>query len=403
MARGHNSVVITLPFRAPLQGRPTASVPRTAVVHDWLVTWRGGENVLEQVLKVVPDADLYALVDFLPDALRARISGRRARTSWLQGVPFARDHFRKFLPLFPAAIRAIDLGAYDRVISISHAVAKNVRTRPGQEHLCYCLTPMRYAWDMRDAYLASLRPRSPIRWSVGTVLGRLRRWDAQASAGVTRFSGISRYVVDRIARAYGRSATLIYPPVEVDVFRPASPASTRECFVTAGQWVPYKKVDAIVAAFRALPHLRLVVVGEGPEASKVRAAAGDNVTFVGSVEQARLVEILQSARAFVFAAEEDFGILPVEAQACGTPVIALSRGGTCETIIAEGDHPTGILFDHQTPDDIAAAIRRFEAREHHIDRDACRAQSLKFSASRFRAEFGRWLEPAPADASAGRA
>jgi len=372
------------------------------VVHDWLVTWRGGENVLAEILKLLPDAELYALVDFLPDAQRAHIAGRRAHTSFLQHMPFARTHFRAFLPLFPRAIEAIDLGLYDRIVSVSHAVAKNVRVRARQQHLCYCLTPMRYAWDMRGPYLASVGAEHGVRrWAATRLLDRLKAWDRKSSARITRFAGISHYVADRIDRAYGRAAAVIYPPVDVDHFRPAHDApAARDYYVTGGQWVAYKKVDAVVAAFAQLEDRRLVVIGEGPEAPRLRSAAGPNVEFVGTVDRDVLRRLLQNARAFVFAAEEDFGILPVEAQACGTPVIALSRGGTAETVVASGDDATGVLFDEQTPASIANAIIQFEQMAHRIEPDACRRRALDFSSARFRERFGAWLDEAPQPAPA---
>ena len=370
---------------------PSPVSSRTAVVHDWLVTWRGGENVLSEVLGLIPDADLYSLVDFLPPGLRHRIGERRARTSFIQNVPFASTRFRWLLPAFPAAIERLDLRAYDRIVSISHAVAKNVRVLPGQAHLSYCLTPMRYAWDLREDYLASVGARrGPRRWVAERLLDRLQAWDRRASARVTAFAAISQHVARRIERAYGRSAQVIYPPVDVDFFAPAE-RPTRDYYLTGGQWVAYKRVDAIVEAFRSLGDRRLVVAGDGPEARKVRAAAGPNVAFAGEVPRERLRELLQHARAFVFAAEEDFGILPVEAQACGTPVIALSRGGTAETIVTAGDGAGGVSFVDQRPATIADAVRRFEAREHTIDSAACRRNALRCSTQRFRAEFRDWL------------
>jgi glycosyltransferase involved in cell wall biosynthesis len=364
---------------------------RTAVVHDWLVTWRGGENVLAEVLQVVPDADLYALVDFLPSAQRDRIGGRRARTSFIQNMPFARTRFRWMLPAFPAAIERLDLAGYGRIVSVSHAVAKNVRVAAGQVHFCYCLTPMRYAWDMREDYLASAAARrGPRRWLGERLLDRLQAWDRKASGRVAQFAAISHYVASRIDRAYDRQARVIYPPVDVDYFEPA-PRPTRDYYLTGGQWVAYKRVDAIVEAFRSLGERRLVVTGDGPEARRVRAAAGPNVEFVGEVSRDRLRQLLQHARAFVFSAEEDFGILPVEAQACGTPVIALSRGGTAETIVTTGNSPTGVAFADQRPASIAEAIRRFEGLDPTIDATACRRNALRFAAQRFRAELCDWL------------
>jgi glycosyltransferase involved in cell wall biosynthesis len=361
------------------------------VIHDWLVTWRGGENVLAEVLGLLPGADLYALVDFLGPDARARLGGRHARTSFLQRMPLAREHFRWLLPLFPRAIRSFDLRGYDLVVSVSHAVAKNVRTSPAQRHLCYCLTPMRYAWDIRDTYLAAVgAARGPKRWIADRMLDRLQQWDRDASAGVDRFVAISGYIARRIERAYGRSADVIYPPVDVDYFTPGTTTQADDYYLAASRWVPYKRIDAIVAAFRTLPDRRLVVAGDGPDAARIRGAAGENVTFVGEVERSRLRDLMRGARAFVFAAEEDFGIMPLEAQACGTPVIAYGEGALRETLQPVEGKPTGVLFDRQDAQSIAGAIRAFE-REATITPQACRENALRFAAPRFRAQFAERL------------
>jgi glycosyltransferase involved in cell wall biosynthesis len=267
-------------------------------------------------------------------------------------------------------------------------VAKNVRVGPEQRHVCYCLTPMRYAWDLRDQYLASIDASSGTRrWLADSLLDRLRAWDRKASGRVDRFIAISRYVADRIERAYGRTADVIYPPVDVEYFQPPAVQTARDYYLTASHWVPYKRIDAIVTAFRSLADRRLIVAGDGPDAARVRGAAGANVEFVGMVERSRLRALMQGARAFLFAAEEDFGIVPLEAQACGTPVIALGRGGALETIRAGSETPTGLFFDEQTPDAIAHAVRSFEREAAGIAAAACRDNALRFSAARFRAEF----------------
>ncbi len=373
---------------------PLPPPERIAVVHDWLDTWRGGENVLAEVLALYPRADLFALVDFLPDGLRERVGGRHARTTFLQRTPGAHRHFRLLLPLFPRAIESIDLAGYDLVISISHAVAKGVRKAPGALHLCYCLTPMRYAWDLREAYLGSTTRLK--RALANRVLDRLRVWDRASAAGVDRFAGISSYIVARIQANYGRAAQVLYPPVDVDYFTPGPLAqSAPGYYFTASRWVPYKRIDAIVAAFRALPERRLVVAGDGPEAARVRAAAGPNVEFAGEVPRERLRELMRGARAFVFAAEEDFGIVPLEAQACGTPVIAYGRGGALETLRGNAaPGRSGLFFDTQTPEAIAAAVRAFESLPATPAAADCRANAERFSTPRFRTEFAAFVEDA---------
>jgi glycosyltransferase involved in cell wall biosynthesis len=382
---------------------PSGSPARIAVVHDWLDTWRGGENVLAAVLDLYPDADLFALVDFLPDALRARIGGRRATTSFLQRMPGARAHFRKLLPLFPRAIASLDVSSYDTIISISHAVAKGVRVREGQRHLCYCLTPMRYAWDLRDQYFPRGSAAARLRPVADRVLDRLRDWDREASRGVDQFAAISNFIAQRIARAYGRPAQVIYPPVDTAFFRPGDMPPTRDFHFTASRWVAYKRIDAIVAAFAQMPTRRLVVAGDGPDAARVRALAGTNVQFVGEVPRERLRELMRNAQSFLFAAEEDFGIVPLEAQACGTPVIAYARGGALETIVAEGPQPTGVFFHAQTPAAIADAVAALDASAGRIDGADCRRNAERFGLPRFARDFAAFVGiPAGQNASGTR-
>jgi glycosyltransferase involved in cell wall biosynthesis len=368
-----------------------------AVVHDWLDTWGGGENVLAEILRAYPQADLFALVDFFTDDLRARIGGKRARTTFVQRLPGARRRFRSYLPLFPRAIESFDLSGYDLVLSSSHAVAKGVRTRAGQLHVCYCHTPMRYAWDLRDQYLGQRGLATGVRGMVvHHLLDRLRDWDRATSSRVSEFIANSQFVRERIARCYERTATVIAPPVDTDFFTPdanvVAPMS-RDYYVTASRWVPYKRGDLIASAFRALPDRRLVIAGDGPEAPRVRAAAGANVLWVGQVSRERMRELLRGARAFVFAAEEDFGIVPVEAQACGTPVIAYGRGGARETVIDAGmARPTGLFFDVQAPEAIAQAVRRFETLVPRIEPSHCRERALQFSSERFAREYTSFVD-----------
>jgi glycosyltransferase involved in cell wall biosynthesis len=374
---------------------------RIAVVHDWLVTFAGGENVLAEILTLYPQADLFALVDFLPDAARARLSGRHARTSFLQRIPGARRHFRKLLPWFPVAVETLDVTGYDLVISISHAVAKGVRTRPGQRHACYCLTPMRYAWDLRDGYLATVGVTGIARWVADRVLDRLQRWDRASSERVTDFAAISSYIATRVQANYDRAAVVIHPPVDTSFFCPGSDPALRRDYFTASRWVPYKRIDAIVQAFAQLPERRLVVAGAGPEAARIRALAGPNVAFAGELDRVSLREHMRNARAFLFAAEEDFGIVPLEAQACGTPVIAYGRGGALETIVpAHQPGGSGLFFAEQSPDAIAHAVRTFEALRPGVDASHCRANALRFATGRFRREFITFIGGAAHDPAA---
>jgi len=325
---------------------------KTAVIHDWLVTYAGAERVLEQMLYLYPEADVFTLFDFLPDRDRGFLLCRHIRTSFMQHLPLARKKYRHYLPLMPLAIGRFDLSAYDLILSSSHAVAKGVQKNPGQLHICYCHTPMRYAWDLREFYLKeSGLDRGLVGGVVNLIVDRLQAWDMMTAKHVDYFIANSQYVADRIRRAYQRESVVIYPPVDVDSF--ALNFNKENCYVTASRMVPYKKMDMVVQAFSRMPDKRLIVIGDGPDFDKVKALAGKNIELLGYQEANILARYLQKARAFIFAAEEDFGIVPVEAQACGTPVIAYGKGGVLETVL---DGKTGIFFHEQNADSIIAAV-----------------------------------------------
>jgi glycosyltransferase involved in cell wall biosynthesis len=360
---------------------------RIAVVHEWLDTYAGSERVLEQILAVFPDADLYAVCDFMPAEERRFLGGRRARTTIVQRLPFARKRFRAYLPLMPFAVEQLDVSGYDLVISSSHAVAKGVITGPDQLHLCMCYSPIRYAWDLQAQYLRQAGlgwgPKGlAARW----LLHRMRDWDVRSSTGVDGFMAISHFVQRRIQKTYRRDATVIYPPVNVETFTPGGERG--DYYVTASRMVPYKCVDVIVEAFRGMPERRLLVVGDGPEMPRVRECAGPNVTLLGYQPQAELLRVLRGARAFLFAAIEDFGIAPLEAQAAGVPVIAFAGGAIPETIPGLGaPRPCGVHFDEQTPEAIRDAVATFERVESSIAPQACRANAMRFRPERFRREL----------------
>jgi glycosyltransferase involved in cell wall biosynthesis len=364
---------------------------RVAFVHDWLVTYAGAERVLEQMLQVFPDADLYSLVDFVPPDERGFLGGRRAHTSFVQRLPLARTRYRQYLPVLPLAIEQFDLSRYDLVISSSYAVAKGVLTGPDQIHLCMCYSPIRYAWDLQHQYLRETGLDRGLRSLLARyLLHRVRVWDLRTANGVDGFIAISRFIARRIWKTYRREATVIYPPVDVDYFVPGP--RREEFYLTASRMVPYKRIDVIVEAFAEMPHRRLVVIGDGPEMRRLRARASSNVELLGYQPLPVLRDHLQRARAFVFAAEEDFGIAPLEAQACGTPVIGYNRGGLGETIRGlDTEAPTGVLFDRQTPEAIREAMERFERSAAAITSDACRANARRFDPERFRREFRQYV------------
>lgn len=365
--------------------------PRVAVVVDWLCQSGGAELVIREILAAFPEAELFAQFDVMRPADRARITSRPAHTSFLQHVPGIAKHYRSLLPLMPAAIRSLDVSAFDVIISSHHAVAKGVRVRPGQFHLCYCHSPVRYAWDRREEYLADHGITGVKATIARVLLERIRRWDLATAAGVDRFVVNSRYVGERVRRLYGRESTVIHPPVDVDFFTPAG-AREADLYVTASRQVPYKRIDRIVEAFRALPDRRLVVLGDGPQHERIRAAAAGvpNISLLGEVPREELRDWFRRARAFVFAADEDFGIVPLEAQACGTPVIALGKGGALETVRgAPGTDRTGLFFDDDSPASIADAVRRFESLDAAPSAQACRTNAEQFAAPLFREALKR--------------
>ncbi len=357
---------------------------RMAIAHDWLVTIGGSERVLEQMLQLYPQADLVSLVDFLNDTERSIVGGRHAQTSFLQHWPWARTLYRNYLPLMPLAVESLDLSSYDMVLSSSHAVIKGVITGPDQLHVCYCYSPMRYAWDLQAEYLKSGGLERGVRgWLTRALLVGMRMWDLRTVPGVDHFVAISHHIARRIRKVYGRDASVIYPPVDTAYFH-LDETPRDDYYVTASRLVPYKRVDLIVAAFAALPHRRLVVIGEGPQLEALRKSATSNVEFLGYQDPSSLRHHLQRARAFVFAAREDFGIAPLEAQACGTPVVAFGRGGALETVCGmDSAHPTGLFFPEQSVECLCEAIRTFESQARRIAPSRCHEQAAQFSRERF--------------------
>lgn len=362
---------------------------KIAIVHDWLTLTGGAERVLEQVFELFPDAELYCAVCFLPEKDRWLVDGRVVRTSFVQKLPFARRLYRAYLPLMPLAVEQFDLSGYDLVISTSHAVAKGVITGPDQVHVSYIFSPIRYAWDLQAAYLREAGLQGLKSWPARVILHYMRMWDVRTAHGVDRFVAISDFIRRRVRKAYGREAQVVYPPVDVERFQLGK--RKEEFYLTASRMVPYKRIPLIVEAFSKMPDRELVVIGDGPDMDLVRKAAGPNVRILGRQTDAQVIDHMQRARAFIFAAEEDFGIVPLEAQACGTPVIAYGRGGSLETIVGEdGDRPTGVYFFEQSASSIVEAVEKLD--EMHIDPDHCRDNAQRFSTANFRAEFLAQIE-----------
>ncbi len=363
---------------------------KIAIVHEWLEQYAGSERVLECLLQLFPQADLFAIVDFVPDGQRGFLAGRHVNTSFIQRLPFARRAFRTYLGLMPIAIEQFDLAGYDVVLSSNHAVAKGVITGPDQTHVSYIHSPMRYAWDLQGQYLRQSGLDRGLRGLyVRWLLHRLRNWDVRSSTGVDVFVANSTYIAARIRKVYRRDSVVVAPPVDIDRFTPGTQPRT-DTYLVASRFVPYKRVDLIVQAFAKSPGRKLLVVGDGSERERVIAAAerSSNIVFRPTVAQDELIRLMQTSRAFVYAAEEDFGISMVEAQACGSPLIAFGRGGSRDIVVLPTQGaPTGVLFDEQTPASLLDALDRFEALSPAILPDDCRRNAMRFSAQAFQTKM----------------
>jgi glycosyltransferase involved in cell wall biosynthesis len=349
---------------------------RVALVHDWLTGMRGGEKVLEALCELYPAADLFTLIH-VPGSTSATIERRRIVRSPIQWLPAAARRYRQYLPLFPFAVEQFDLDGYDLVISTSHCAAKSVVVPGRARHLCYCLTPMRYAWDQFDAYFGPDRVGARTSALLRPILARLARWDRRTASRVHRYLAISQYVARRIRLYYNRQSTIVYPPVDTEFYTPDS-APIRPRFLIVSALVPYKRVDlAMEAAGRA--GFALTVVGDGPERAALERRAGDGIELVGRKTDEEIRELYRTSIATLLPGEEDFGIVPVEAQACGRPVVALGRGGALDTVVPG---VTGVLVPDLSVDSLAGSLR--EAAERDWDGAAIRRHAERFSRAAFK-------------------
>jgi len=356
---------------------------KVAIVHDWLVTDAGAEKVLRSIVDLYPNANIFSLVDFLDEAERNTIIfGKNVTTSFIQNLPFAKKHFRNYLPLFPKAIESLDVSEYDLIISSSWAVAKGVKTRKNQLHICYCHSPIRYAWDLYDEYTHSLS--QPKKYIIQHVLKYIRKWDVGTLSSVDFFIANSSLVKTRIANTYNMDSTIIHPPVDINKF--ILNKNKEEFYFTASRLVPYKKIKMIVEAFN-FSGKPLIVAGSGPELIEIRKIALDNITVLGFIDDEEMRSYMQRAKAFVFAALEDFGIIPVEAMACGTPVIAYGTGGIRDTVI---DGITGVYFNEQSVKSMNEAIKKFEETSFESMRISKHAK--QFSEERFKTEIKAFID-----------
>jgi glycosyltransferase involved in cell wall biosynthesis len=371
-----------------------------ALVHDWLTGMRGGERCLDVLCELFPEAPVYTLLH-VPGSVSARIEARRVVTSFVQRLPAAPRYYRHYLPILPLAVRGFDLSGYDLVFSLSHCVAKAVRVPAGALHICYCLTPMRYVWDLAGDYVGGAG--WPTRLAMPFLAAGLRRWDRRTD-GVHRFVAISHHIADRIRRAYGRDADVLHPPVELERFRIGG--APEDFYLVVSALTPYKRVDLAVEAANRL-RCHLLVVGTGPEGRRLRAQAGPTVEFLGWRSDAEVAELYARCRAVLFTAVEDYGIVPLEAAAAGRPTIALGRGGVLETMIGlpenghrpatgggedGGTSPTAVFFAEQTVESLMAGMRRFEACERRFDPLALRARAAQFDRPLFTQRLREYID-----------
>ncbi|MEL5104462.1 glycosyltransferase family 4 protein [Klebsiella pneumoniae] len=365
--------------------------PNVGIVADWLVTYAGAERVIKEFLDIFPESELYSIVDFLQPEARNELHGKHAVTSFIQNLPKSKNNYQKYLPLMPLAIEQLDVSSHDIILSSSHAVAKGILTGPDQLHISYVHSPIRYAWDLQHQYLREAGFNKGIKASiVKYLLHKIRLWDYRTANGVDHFIANSQFISRRIKKVYNRESTVIYPPVDVERFTLND--KKEDYYFTASRMVPYKRIDLIVEAFSKMPEKKLIVIGDGSEIGKVKSKASKNVEILGYQPNHIMLEHMQNAKAFVFAAEEDFGITPVEAQACGTPVIAFGKGGSLETIRPLGvDNPTGLFFSEQTIESIISQVNAFERNVEIFEPENCRLNSLRFSSLRFKNEMDNFI------------
>jgi glycosyltransferase involved in cell wall biosynthesis len=359
---------------------------RIAIVHEWLTSMRGGEKCVEALCELFPQAELFTLLH-VKGSVSSTIERMPIHTSFIQNLPFAEQRYRHYLPLFPTAIERFDLTGFDLVISSNHCVAKGVRVPLTALHICYCYTPMRYIWGLYDEYFSRNRSGLLTRMGMKLFLNYLRRWDVRTAVNPDHFIAISEHVRQRIKNIYHRTSDVIYPPINTSFFQLSR--NDDGYFLIVSAFVPYKRVDLAIEAFNRLGE-RLVVVGEGPEAQSLRSIAQSNIEFVGWQPDEKLKEYYACCRALIFPGEEDFGIVPLEAMSSGKPVIAFAKGGALETVVRTSTLRTGVLFDEQTVDSLAAAVRRF--RKEEFTPEILRSFAVRFDREVYKHRIGDYIE-----------
>ena len=366
---------------------------KKALVHDWFKDFGGAERCVESFTNIWDDFEIYSLIDFLSDKNRETIlKGKKVNTSFIQNLPKSKTKYRNYLPLFPLAIEQFDLTEYEVILSSSHAVAKGVLTRPDQLHISYVYSPIRYAWDLHFQYLRESGLDKGLKgWLAKYFLHKIRLWDLSTANRVDHYIAISHYIAKRIEKIYGKKADVIYPPVDTASFKIGN--TTENYYVTSSRMVPYKKIDLIVEALSTTNH-KLIVIGAGPDWEKVKSKAGNNIELLGYQSFENMKRIIQKSKAYIFAAEEDFGIAPIEAQACGIPVIAFGKGAILETIVGNftneknvKETDTGIFFEEQSVKSLLSAVELFEKEHEKFNKNIIRTNALRFSKERFEKEF----------------
>lgn len=355
---------------------------KVALIHDWLVNYGGAERCLEVFLELYPASTVFTSV-YDPKKLSQSLKNIDVKTSFIQNLPFSKSKYMNYLPLMPHAFESFDLKGYDLVISISHAVAKGVKKDKKALHICYCLTPMRYAWDMKEDYSKYKEFNFIKQTAFNLLIDKFRDWDVKSCNGVDDFVAISDFVRQRIKKYYGRRSEVIYPPVETEIFVPG--AKDEDYYLVVSRLVPQKRIDIIVRAFNILG-LPLKIIGEGREAKNLKKEAKDNIEFLGTLSDKEISKHLAECKALVFASLEDFGITPLEAQSAGRPVIALGKGGAMETVI---NGKTGVYFDEQTPESIVLAVKKFQTMS--FDKSAARENAKRFSRDVFKEKIASYI------------
>jgi glycosyltransferase involved in cell wall biosynthesis len=363
---------------------------KIAVLHDWLDKKAGAENVLEQILKIYPNADLFTLVDFMSKGDRGFLGSHKIATSFIQKLPFAKKYFRLYFPLFPLAIYLFKIKRYDIVISCSHSYVKNIsKARSSLRHICYCCTPIRYCYDMKNEYINDYSKNFIIKFLLNFFLSIIAFWDKKMTKNVDSFMCISKHIKTRINTIYSRNSEIIYPSID---FRKYSRQKVKKdiYYVAASRFVPYKKIDLLIKTFNDLKNKKLYIIGDGERFEQYKLLAkSKNIKFLGWVSEQEKISVFSKARALIYPAFEDFGIVPIEAQACGTPVIAYGKGGLKDTVVSKGANKTGIFFNSQTKESIKKAIVHFEEIQEEFSPGNCKKNAKKFDHAIFTKNFNR--------------